>query len=328
MVDLIRTLLPSIGVSTSSPSNLAKCAVCQCQPPDAPPPPSTPPLPLDTSNNHLLPRYHQHHHQQHHHTQPPPAPHREQPGLMARSGNRNRGASLFALTTLLLFVLWYRQRTPPEYATVHPNNDSYPQRADPSSRARRPIQLVEPLTDLDALCDPFAEPGFLVRRCFPYTSHFILTTVTFSQHYDADNPRAARWIPYSASCEPAQDWLSLFASRDVEALSFLANRTILILGDSVDRNGLEHLAVMLGLPRYCVPYDDFSKKGQVPPGWDERGIPWVVEVPWLGLTFTNGFMYGLVRSPRSLCFVGMDGAEWVRRPKLMLVCYCGQQTGR
>lgn len=51
---------------------------------------------------------------------------------------------------------------------------------------------------------------------------------------------------------------------------------------------------MLGLPRYPVPYDDFSKKGFVPPGWDERGIPWVVEVPWLGLTFTNGFMYGLV----------------------------------
>lgn len=69
----------------------------------------------------------------------------------------------------------------------------------------------------------------------------------------------------------------------------------MILGDSVDRNGLQHLAVMLGLPRYPVPYDDFSKKGDVPPGWDERGIPWVVEVPWLDLTFTNGFLYGLVR---------------------------------
>lgn len=56
---------------------------------------------------------------------------------------------------------------------------------------------------------------------------------------------------------------------------------------------------MLGLPRYPVPYDDFSKKGFVPPGWDERGIPWVVEVPWLGTTFTNGFMYGLVSSAAS-----------------------------
>lgn len=52
---------------------------------------------------------------------------------------------------------------------------------------------------------------------------------------------------------------------------------------------------MLGLPRYPVPYDDASKKGVVPAGWDERGIPWVVEVPWLDTTFTNGFMYGLVR---------------------------------
>lgn len=51
---------------------------------------------------------------------------------------------------------------------------------------------------------------------------------------------------------------------------------------------------MVGLPRYCVPYDDFEKKGVVPEGWDERGIPWVVEIPWLNTYFTNGFMYGLV----------------------------------
>jgi hypothetical protein len=51
---------------------------------------------------------------------------------------------------------------------------------------------------------------------------------------------------------------------------------------------------MLGLPRYPVPYADFKQKGIVPTGWDERGIPWVVEVPWLDLTFTNGFLYGLV----------------------------------
>jgi len=54
------------------------------------------------------------------------------------------------------------------------------------------------------------------------------------------------------------------------------------------------MAEMLGLPRYCVPYDDFDKKGVVPEGWDERGIPWVVEIPWLGTYFTNGFFYGLV----------------------------------
>ncbi|ORY41111.1 hypothetical protein BCR35DRAFT_311378 [Leucosporidium creatinivorum] len=151
---------------------------------------------------------------------------------------------------LLALVLLFRNREPPE-----------------------PVTLVEPDPTLDALCDPFAEPGFL--------------------HYDPDQPKAAKWIPYSPSCEPAPDWLAAFAAQDKEQLSFLANRTILVLGDSVDRNGLEHLAVMLGLPRYPVPYDDFSKKGFVPPGWDERGIPWVVEVPWLGTTFTNGFMYGL-----------------------------------
>lgn len=87
--------------------------------------------------------------------------------------------------------------------------------------------------------------------------------------------------------------------RNVTALSFLANRTILVLGDSVDRNGLEHLAVMLGLPRYPVPYEDASRVGEVPNGWDPRGIPWIIDVPWLDLQFTNGFMYGLVSRARA-----------------------------
>ncbi|BGP57807.1 hypothetical protein JCM8202v2_005454 [Rhodotorula sphaerocarpa] len=114
-----------------------------------------------------------------------------------------------------------------------------------------------------------------------------------AQYYDENQPMSAKWVPYSSTCEPATDWLALIANRDVDSLSWLANRTILILGDSVDRNGLHHFAEMLGLPRYCVPYDDFGKKGQVPAGWDERGIPWVIEIPWTNTYFTNGFMYGL-----------------------------------
>lgn len=115
-----------------------------------------------------------------------------------------------------------------------------------------------------------------------------------AQYYDENQPMSAKWVPYSSTCEPATDWLALIANRDVDSLSWLANRTILVLGDSVDRNGLHHFAEMLGLPRYCVPYDDFGKKGQVPAGWDERGIPWVIEIPWTNTYFTNGFMYGLV----------------------------------
>lgn len=83
----------------------------------------------------------------------------------------------------------------------------------------------------------------------------------------------------------------------MDKLSHLVNKTILVLGDSVDRNGLQHLAEMLGLPRYVTPYDDATKKGSIPWGWDERGLPWVIEVPWLGLTLSNGFMYGLVSFP-------------------------------
>lgn len=85
----------------------------------------------------------------------------------------------------------------------------------------------------------------------------------------------------------------MFERQDLQALSFLQNRTILVLGDSVDRNGLQHLAEILELERYVVPYEDVTRKGFVPEDWDERGLPWVVEVPWLDLTFTNGFFYGL-----------------------------------
>ena len=51
---------------------------------------------------------------------------------------------------------------------------------------------------------------------------------------------------------------------------------------------------MLGLDRYSVPYHDAKLKGFEPDGWDVRGLPWVVRCDWLDLTFTNGFLYGLV----------------------------------
>ena len=152
----------------------------------------------------------------------------------------------------------------------------------------RPLRTPPP-TSTKTLSARYRQPAPVPHRLTRNPQH-----VGFlPQHYDQANPLSARWIPFSPTCEPAPDWLSLFLARDSSALSFLKDRTILILGDSVDRNGLHHLAEMLGLPRYPVPYDDFSAKGKVPEGWDERGIPWVVEVPWLGLTFTNGFMYGL-----------------------------------
>lgn len=167
----------------------------------------------------------------------------------------------------------------------------------------------EPDFDPSLICDPFAEPGFLVSLASPTSyrlalsrSHELTSAITPSQHYDEDDPLQARWIPYSPTCEPAPDWISHIRNRDLDKLSFLANRTILILGDSVDRNGIHHMAEMLGLPRYVVPYDDYSKKGVVPPGWDDRGLPWVVEIPWTNTYFTNGFMYGLVRHlSRSSC---------------------------
>jgi len=132
--------------------------------------------------------------------------------------------------------------------------------------------LSEP-SNITTICDPFAEPGFL--------------------YWDQQEGSDARWIPFAEECEPAPDWVSLIAQRDTERMSFLVNKTILILGDSVDRNGLHQMAEMLGLPRYPVPYRDWSERGNIPWGWDARGIPWVVEIPWFNTIFTNGFFYGL-----------------------------------
>lgn len=96
-------------------------------------------------------------------------------------------------------------------------------------------------------------------------------------------------------------------------LDFLRGKTILWLGDSVDRNGLQHLHELLDANVRGFSYTNIH--GPVPQGWDPRSTPWEVDLGLLdprnrnatglknpaaqfaGLNcrLVNGFFYGLVR---------------------------------
>lgn len=118
-----------------------------------------------------------------------------------------------------------------------------------------------------------------------------MLTVPFQQYYDDKERFDTLWYPFGKDCPPAPNWVKLLGNRNNEATAFLANKTFLVIGDSVDRNGVEHLANMLGLPRQPVGYLDITS--EPPEGWDWRNTPWLVTIPWLNTTFTNGFLYGL-----------------------------------
>ena len=128
---------------------------------------------------------------------------------------------------------------------------------------------LEVLTANDTLCDPYALPGYL----------------KFSEDL-----RETKWVPLDQSC-PATDWLRGLANGTLPE-SFPRNTTILVMGDSVDRNSVEQLAWRTGVKYHRAAYHNITQER--PEGWDERGVPWVVKVPTFNLTFANGFFYGLV----------------------------------
>lgn len=116
-------------------------------------------------------------------------------------------------------------------------------------------------------------------------------------------------------------------SGDLAAVNFLLARrkgpppTVLILGDSVDRNGLVHFCQLMDQQVVISLYDDIKArpeltltdltKGHGPrfKGWDQRGLPHLCEVPLfspdsangkdkgkdkkVAMRVVNGFQYGM-----------------------------------
>ncbi|GAA97905.1 uncharacterized protein L969DRAFT_105011 [Mixia osmundae IAM 14324] len=74
-------------------------------------------------------------------------------------------------------------------------------------------------------------------------------------------------------------------------LSWLQNKTILILGDSVDRNALEQLAIMTDHTFTRTSYQQWNNETN-PDGWDERGLPHRIHYQRLNLWIISHFFYG------------------------------------
>ncbi|KAG0142655.1 hypothetical protein CROQUDRAFT_681373 [Cronartium quercuum f. sp. fusiforme G11] len=183
-------------------------------------------------------------------------------------------------------------------------------------------------------CDPFAEPGSVA---FNETYYNDASWVPLGSSCPPSPDylsalRAISLIPANASVEdrihaiqhPVHDGprsegqagegreaVDLWG-RPYPSLDFLRGKTILWLGDSVDRNGLQHFHELLGANFRGFSYTDID--GPIPEGWDYRSIPYEVELGLLeprnrkkteglknvGAQFAglnarlvNGFFYGL-----------------------------------
>ena len=157
---------------------------------------------------------------------------------------------------------------------------------------------------LSSEVNPFLAPGYLDTN--------------------AEDPHAANWIPLDASIAPAPDWLRLLrealmlphpdpAKRPVkeptqrakqraqqtalQQISHLRNTTILIIGDSVDRNQVIQVSELLGIRDDIKArrYDDINDPDLR--DWDTRGVAHLLQLPTpVNLNVANCFIYGLVRS--------------------------------
>jgi hypothetical protein len=150
--------------------------------------------------------------------------------------------------------------------------------------------------------NPFSEPGYLDTN--------------------VEDPYAANWIPLDHAVEVAPDWLGLLrqalmlphpdpAKRPskepsqraklrlqeaaVQQISHLRNTTILLIGDSVDRNQVIQVSELLGIRndikarRYQDIHDPNLRD------WDTRGVAHLLQLAApVDLTVANCFIYGLV----------------------------------
>ncbi|CAH7672410.1 hypothetical protein BY996DRAFT_4600800 [Phakopsora pachyrhizi] len=182
------------------------------------------------------------------------------------------------------------------------------------------------------VCDPFAEPGSVLfdektyndanwvplnKMCepgFDYLSSLrniapIPINSSFQISDTAINhPTRPKAHPTQSQAGHSRQQLDLWG-RPYPSLDFLRNKTILYIGDSVDRNALEHLWHLVGANVRSFAYDDINSEPSKE--WDRRSTPWEVD---LGLTnqrntvksqttdkqfaglncrFINGFFYGL-----------------------------------
>ena len=141
--------------------------------------------------------------------------------------------------------------------------------------------------------DPFAQPGYL--------------------SYDEREPLAANWIPFDTSTLPSQDWLTIIKAalrpsssiqqNALKQIGALTHHTILVIGDSVDRQNIEFMSENLDIKLSSVVNHNYSLTTE----WSARKAgphegaakydPRLLTIPSpVDLIITNCFIYGLVCS--------------------------------
>ncbi|GEM09586.1 hypothetical protein Rt10032_c08g3603 [Rhodotorula toruloides] len=217
-------------------------------------------------------------------------------------GRRDVRVKLLGAVTAGLFVLWLfslnvRDRSPPCDALHQPG--------------RLLVNLTSPLHThwrpfAESQCPPL--PKYLpalwqlthgVERSFP-----MYQSSTFSKEYR------------QVAAEPLPPHLLASFASTADPISFLRKRrrhppTVLVIGDSVDRNGLVHFCQLFRRNVTISHYHDITKsppgpypgdltRGHGPKheGWDQRGLMHRCEIPFvdgsgIAMRVVNGFHYGM-----------------------------------
>ncbi|GAA94399.1 uncharacterized protein L969DRAFT_53057 [Mixia osmundae IAM 14324] len=169
--------------------------------------------------------------------------------------------------------------------------------------------------------NPYVEPGFLEysaldplqTRWRPYLTECVSppdylellrlacpterTGTTDSEVFKAD------WLRYKhfdLSGQPERRYkgmtvgqieLSKESQLAYRELTWLRNKTVLILGDSIDRNALEHLATLTDQTIMRTSYENAHNQ-TIPTGWEERALPHIIHFKRLNLRIISNFFYG------------------------------------
>jgi hypothetical protein len=140
------------------------------------------------------------------------------------------------------------------------------------------------------VCNPYDEPGYL--------------------DWNPQTPRTAQWTTIDDRCPKAPEYFQLLKraladdppepdpvaheqkQRAIEATNFLRGKSILLLGDSVDRNALHQITDLMGAGVWPSSYANASFVG-VPDGWDGQGVPHIGDHWQTEFRIYNGFFYGM-----------------------------------
>lgn len=232
----------------------------------------------------------------------------------------------YAVGTLVLFSLVWSSPLPDRLRYAHLTQHT-------STLASWP--LIAATYAGPPACDPFARPGFLSfdaahgsdaswvpfdPACPPAPDYLGgLRTIRDVPANETESerekvirrPRRQGWMLERFQGEGGEDRDDVDGwGRPYPDLTFLKGRLALLIGDSVDRNSLSHLADLVGARVRGFGYANVT--APMPEGWDGRNLPWLVNVglvhqEWEGSWDGGGLMEGVDHpNPEGGEFAGLN----------------------